>query len=362
MITISTLPLRSPKRSPGGEKRKRRVLVPLLVLAVSLLVGCASADLVIRNDPAPAPIDMGFHNILFSTSCGPEYSMGQAGCSFGHSESLTGATFSVISPLGGSVSVYSRECGYESRRLLKQGEAVTYKVAEMVPPGAEFCRFTVFSAWEKPPKIKTEVPVRGQSGEFFVRIRPEGAEPAYLSWTPVQGFHNAGTGILYSQFREIATALDEPILLTVKTTEPVEDGKYQLYNYSLGIGIKEASFSGSEIAIPRDAILGTGKKGGYTLAGWAIGDGLDNDIAIAVNIFDVKNLQLAAEIELTEKEVCFDSESAVSLVAISSVDKASNDPSDCFPRPSAKAIIGFFTNVGRAAYAVIEGDSVKWIR
>lgn len=347
----------------AGFLRVPRLPVALLT-GLFLLIGCAGADIIIRNDPAPAPIDTGFHNALLETSCGPALAMGQAGCSFGHDESLDNQTLSVVSPLGGSVSIYSRECGYERRNVIAEGGRVSYRIKDMVPPGIGFCRFTIFTVWEKPPKIKTEVPVRGQSGEFFVRIRPEGTEAAHLAWTPVQGLHNEGAGILYSQFREVASplGLDEPILLKIRPSKEVDAGKYQLFSHAKGIGIKEADFAGDEISVPRDAILGTGAKGSYALAGWAIGKGLDDDFAVIVNIFDVKNLRLAAEIEPRASEVCFKTESTVSLVVLSGVDKASNDTEGCFKRPPGRAIMAFFTNVGRAAYAVIDGDEVTWIQ
>lgn len=343
----------------------------LSVLFAFLLIGCGGADIQLRNDPSAAPIDENYHTMLMKSSCSENYSMGQAGCSVGYDEDLSKHSFSILTPLGGSLLIYSRECGVDRKDYLDKGAVVSFKLSELVPPGAEFCTFSLFTYWEKPSSVASEIPVRGQSGKFYVRIRPKGVGPATLSWSPQQGQEQKSTGIIFSQFREMVNPIGpgrEPLLLKVNTTAPTNGGKFQIWSEAKQIGIKAKPFTGSEILISRDSILGPVKRGSFILAGWAIGtngDPLDNDFIVAVDVFGFKSPKLAGKITFTDKEVCYKVESTVSLVLLSGVDKASNKTEGCFPKPTVPAVFAAFTVVGRAGYSIINPDgegSYQWIQ
>ena len=343
-------------------------MIIIFILLTILLAGCGGADIQLRNDPSAAPIDENYHTMLMKSSCSDSYSMGQAGCSIGVEEDLSKHSFSILTPLGGSLLIYSRECGVDRKDFLDKGAVVSFKLSELVPPGAEFCTFSLFTFWEKPKEITSDIPVRGQSGKFYVRIRPKGVDAATLSWSPQQGQEVKSKGIIFSQFRELVNPIGpgrEPILLRVTPTTPAVSGKYQLWSEAKQVGIKAKPYSGSEILISRDSILGAPKKGSFILAGWAIGtngEPLDNDFIVAVDIFGHKAPKLSGKLTFTETEVCYKTEATVSLSLISGVEKASNKVEDCFPKPTGDAVMAFFTVVGRAGYALIKGDTYSWIQ
>lgn len=337
-----------------------------LILLTLVLVGCGTV-VEIRNDPSPAPIDQNYHTMLMSTTCGEKYSMGQAGCSLAWDADLSAQSLSVLSPLGGSVLVYSAACGVDRKDYIPQGQIITYKLSELVPPGVQYCTFSLYTYWEKPPEIQTEVPFRGQSGKFYVRIRGHDVGAAQMSWTPQQGVSKVYQGLIYSQFREADQPSRDPILLNIAPTVSVTNGFYQLWSESKKIGVKKTAYSGQQIQIQRDQIMGDGKVGSYILPGWTVSAAgepnyLDNDMIAAVEIFGKSAPKLSGVITIFAGQVCYETENTVSLVLLSGVEKASNKTKDCFPRPATDAIMGFYTNVGRAAYAFISGEKYTWIQ
>lgn len=337
-------------------------IAPLFLL--TSLIGCGGASIQIRNDPSPSPMDENYHTMLMKSSCSDFYSMGQAGCSLGAEDDLSKETLMILSPLGGSLLIYSRECGVDRKDYLEAGAVVTFKLSELIPPNTEFCTFSLFTYWEKPKEIKTDVPFRGQSGKFYVRIRPHGSDPATLSWSPQQGVMQSSKGIIFSQFREFVNTDREPIILKIEPTKATENGKFQIWSEYKQIGIKSKPFTGKEILIPRNNILAF-KKDSYILAGWAIGvlpEHLDNDFIVAIDVFGYKAPKLAGSIYFTDNEVCYKTEATVSLSLISGIEKASNKIEDCFPKPMEEAVMAFYTNVGRAAYAVIKEGAYTWIQ
>lgn len=344
----------------------------IAILFAALLVSCSSADIKVQSDPNPPPLDTNFHNILMDATCAKGPAAGQIGCSLPYNEDLSKQVLTIFSPLGGALRIYSRTCGTDKSYFLSKGEKFNITLDEIVAPQAEFCTFSIFMRWDKPAEITTEVPFRGQSGKFYLRLRPYGTEPARLIWTPTQGALKESSGILYAQFRGLANPIGphapipvanrEPLLLRIKTTSPVSVGKFQLWSEAKKIGIKTGDFAGDEILIGRDDILGPAKVDSYELTGFAVGKDLDNDFRVAVDVFRYDTQFLAGKVTLEPKQVCYETESVVSLVVLSGVDKASNKAKDCFPRPTGDALIGFFTNVGRAAYATIQGEKVTWLQ
>ena len=330
-----------------------------------ILFGCASADLVIRDDKSPSPLDTNYNTIVYETVCNGEtkITLGQAVCSLDFDADLSKHSISVLSPLGGSLTIYSRTAGVDERIFLDKGEKITFTLDKLVPKRVEYATYSFQSFWEKPDTVKTEVPVRGQQGLFYFRLRPKNVPASMLSWAPNGGsVQKAGFGIIAAQFRALGGVqklpLMEPIMLEIKTTQSVGDGRYQLYNAQKEIGIKIAPFAGDEILVPRDTILGTAKENiDYSLFGWARDESLnlDNDFIVAISLYDSKTMKLSASLSFKEAEVCFKTEAAVSLVMISGVEKASNKVEDCFPKPNTpKAWMFFYTNVGRSAFAEID--------
>lgn len=351
-------------------------------LMLLLMAGC-STGFELRNDPNPSPIDHNYHTMLMQTSCSPSYSFGQAGCSLAPGEDLANHWLRVATPLGGSLAIHSTECGVDRKEWIEKGGVIQFALGDLIPPQTSFCTFSLYSFWQKPEGVESEVEVRGQSGKFYIKIRSEGAKPAKLGWTPPQGMIHEQDGMLFAQFREIAglpykppgitrssksvTTLAapgrEPILLQIEATEPTSNGLYQIWSEAKQIGIKEQAFTGDSVEIHRSKILGNQKKGSFLLDGWMVGqEGLDNEFSIAIDIFGVRVVKLAANVYLTETEICWDTESTVSLIVLSTSDTLYNETSMCVEKPKTDAILGFFTNVGRAGYAVYKDGKLKWIQ
>lgn len=335
------------------------------LLSLFLLAGCVGADVVIREDKNMSPLDGNYLTMAFRTVCEGETrtTFGQAGCSMAWDGDLEKQSVSIVAPLRSSITVKSKTTGYYKTFIVDPAEILTIPLSELVAPQTEFATVSFFSKWEKPDKVKTEVPLRGQEGRFYFRLRPKGSEPAELTWTPNgTATAHAGLGMGFSQFSADGALLREPILLSVKFSQAASDGRYQLFSEAKQIGVKNTPFSGEEILIPRSKIVGPGIVDSYTLAGWAVDkSGLDNDFVAGISLYNPHIQKLGIKIWFTEKELCYSTENVVSLVALSSVEKASNDIEDCFPRPKGEAFLFAFTNVGRAAMAEIDGTKGTYV-
>lgn len=357
--------------------KKRWVLLGTIILGLMLLStlgGCAGADIKVPNDASPAPLDTSYHNILMDATCAPGISAGQIACSLPYNEDLSKHSVTIFSPLGGSLDLVGHSCGVDKSIYLSQGEKHVIPLDELVPPQAEFCTISVFMRWQKPKALKTEVPFRGQSGKIYIRLRPYGTDPATMSWSPIETVPRESVGIIAGQFRGLAPSLvgpgrqdREPIMLRVKTTKSVKSGRYQLWSEAKKLGVKDSAYSGQEIMISREAILGTVASGGYTLPGWAIAAGdqmlsLDNDFVASIDVYRWDTKKLAAKAWFNGQKVCFEGETVIALAAMSGIDKAMNASSGCFERPSGEAILALFTNVGRASYALIQGETITWLQ
>ena len=335
----------------------------LSILVLLALIGCAGMDIEIRPDPHPSPLDKNYHNLLMKSSCESGYSVGQAGCSVEEGEDLSKKTIQILTPLGGSVQVYSRECSVDRKDFIPKGQILSYSLKELVPAGAQFCTFSIYTYWEKPASIQTEVPVRGQSGKFYVRVRPKGRAAAKMAWTPQQGVIKQNEGVIYSQFR--ATERNEhrePVLLEIAAQS--FPGMFQLWSEPKQIGLKSTNYNSSNIQVNRDKIVPNQKTGSYILAGWILPDDHVNveDMVVAIDVFGQDVSKLSGSLNFNAKQVCFETENTVSLVVLSGVEKASNEVKGCFPKPTGDQVMAFFTNVGRAAYAFISGDKYVWIQ
>lgn len=325
-----------------------------------LLLGCASAEM--RYDPAPAPIDVGYYTMLFEY--GDRLEMGQMGVSFDPSESVSGKMIHAYSPLPGAVQVYSRQCGLDFREYIEEPGRFSWDLGKWFPNTQTVCVVDLYFQWELPKGMKTSYPIRGLGGRVYLRRRPPRSNGAMLTW---ENSDKPTQGIAHAQFRAkgiqndpVTMPIGEPLSLKVKTSSAVPRGKWQLYG--CGNGLKDQDFSGDEITILRDTIVGPAKKGSCVMFGWAIGDGLEDDFIVAADIFDVSNVKLSATIDLQDDRMCYAAEDSVSLVVfVDGVNNAaSNKLRDCFKGTSGK--VGFFTHKGRAVYASIEGGKVSWIQ
>lgn len=336
-----------------------------LTFLLVMIQGCSSPDLIIREDPNLSPTKTNYYTMIFETVCNGKkrISFGQAGCSLDYDSDLSKHSVTVVSPLGGSLVVTSDATKFDKTYILRAGERQTWTLDQLIPRQAEFATYVFYSHWEKPEEIKIEVAVEGQRGLFYYRLRPKGASPAILNWTPKGSATNESIpGMAFSQFRANGQS-DEPTLLSIETTQMVGLGRYQLYNEAKQIGIKNTEFSGDEILLSSTPLLGPQTPGTYNLFGWARTETvgavtllqLDNDFVVPIVLFDRHTKKLAASVKFTEEEVCYLTENVVSLVAISGIEKASNDIEGCFPRPTGEALLFFYTNVGRAALIKLDG-------
>ena len=340
-----------------------------IICLLLIITGCAGADIVIRDDKNKSPLDGNYLTLAFETVCEGQrlVSFGQAGCSVSFDSDLSQSFVTIASPLRSSVSVKSKTTGYNKTFFVDAGETITWSLSELIPLQTEHATFSFVTKWEKPDSVKTEIAVRGQEGRFYFRLRPKDALPAKLTWSPSgSATKKALPGMAFSQFSADGSISDEPILLKINTTKSVGLGKYQLYSEAKQIGIKNTEFSGDEILVPKSKLIGPGKIDYYSMAGWAVSNELslfelDNDFVVGVNLYDSHIRKLSAKISFTESKVCYKTENVVSLVALSDVEKASNDIEDCFERPQGIAYMFFFTSVGRSAFAEINGESGEYI-
>jgi hypothetical protein len=302
---------------------------------------------------------------------------GLSGCALPFESDLSNSSITIASPFPATVSINSYETGYSERYILEPGQPRTFLLSDLVPRQTEFATYVFFANWQKPKQIKTEVPVRGQSGLFYFKLAPKGSQRAKMVWSPATEGPN-GIGITYAQFRalaEVSTASKEierePIRLQIETTASVADGRYQLYNAPKEIGVPTSPFAGDEILIGRHSLTGPGRVDSYTLFGWArtkqVGTvsllELDNDFVVGVNLFRYDTAKLTAELTFTDDEVCYLTETSVFMIALSGVDELHNAPDEgrgCFPIPEGTADMFFLTNVGRSAIAYIDGPNRTW--
>ena len=347
----------------------------LFFIAFLFLSGCGSME--VRKDPSPSPLDVGYNAALIE-GCG-HLNSGQVGCSYGFDEQIPDTDeIAVYSPLGGTITLFSRECGIDRRSYHKEGGRFTWKINELFPMRIKFCTLDVLVNWELPADIKTEYPIRGLRGHAYFRRRPDSSAPTQMEWAPQVGITKSYWGIAYAQFRgmttmpftegraKLASMRDEPILLRVKLNKPVSQGggMYQLWGCDHGIESARLEPGVSEIEIPRDVILQDPRQGHCTMFGWAIdGEGLQDDITVSYNVFDYTHVHLSADVSFNDDKtkVCYGTENTVSVVVYDG--KASNKLQDCFSFNPAGAGIGFFTHQGRAVYAIVTAEKeIKWVQ
>lgn len=348
----------------------------------ALVVGCAGG-MEVREDLSPSPLDLNYHSALIE-ACG-NINQGQASCSFGHDEIPTGK-LTVHTPLGGAIRIFSRECGFDRPFYAKKWGSYSWDLAEMIPLGVKFCEFSILVNWELPEGVESDYPLRGVSGRLYVRRRPKNSSPAIMQWAPNVGITNTFLGASYAQFRAMSTdvvhpvnpspsglkyekpePVSEPIILNILLSSPVEgEGLYKLWGCGNGVEETKLESGVGSIEIKRDTILGASpKQGSCTLFGWAVdSDKLQDDFTVSVGVFGWKHVHLAAnawiEGEGDSRKLCFASEPTVSVTVYA--DKVSNALEGCFDFVSDKdSLLGFFTHVGRARYAMVtkEGE-IKW--
>jgi hypothetical protein len=349
----------------------------LLLLALPLLLSGCLNNPEVRYDAAPAPIDENHLTLLLEGTCGDgsfSRGMGQFGCSWAKEEKAKGY-FVVHTPLPGVVKITSKECGIEIADFRgEQGGSFLYDIATgnkggpMLPAGITSCKLSIYVKWQPPKGMKKpEYELRGMLGEVYLRRRPEAATPLSMRWAPGGELHK---GITWGQFREAVARSDERTSLELELMPPekIVDGAYRLYGCGKGIeNEKLLATSPSTYVIPRAKLLGdTYKKGGCFYYGYADGLGasgkwLKTDAVLAAAIYGVSVQHLAAKVTVEDGEVCYDTESAVSLAVLNyaSTNKASNKLKGCFALPKdGNARLGLYTHKGRAHYTIIQDGQI----
>lgn len=339
-----------------------------LVLLCTVL-GCAGAK--VRYDAAPSPVDQNQHTVLMEVDCGDGVlrpGFGQVGCNFEPGKEAGSVT--IHTPLPGSIAMISRACGVDQTDFHNdKGGSFKYDLKPLFPDGPNACVIDVFVAWQLPPKLTSEYPLRGMIGKIYLRRRQSGQGSVGFEWSSGE----KGDGIAWSQFRELASRDGQPVLATeplslkMKSPVPVTRGLYRLYG--CGQGVSEASFVGDTITLERDTLLGPNpKKSGCMLFGWMTGIAADGstvsaDAVAGIEIFGAKVMKLAASVRAENGQICYDAENSVSLAVLNygKSNEGSNDLSHCFKAPAGLARLGLFTHQGRALYALIEDGQIKEI-
>ena len=342
-------------------------LITLLMLI--LLVGCGIKQ--VRYDPNPSPIDVNYYTLPIE-ACG-NLAFGQGGCSYGYDEEISdGDELVIYTPLGGNLSITSRECGVDKTIFAKQAGRYSWKVRELFPDkGVRFCSYRIYITWELPEGFESEYKVRGSMGEFYVRRRSEKYTSASMIWSPQADVLGSFDGISFVQFRGYVNPIvntikydrsREPVLLTIKLDEDIKTGLYGLKG--CGHGVDMVQFSGDKIEIERPDIIGEKptKTGTCVMYGYAI-DGFDNfsDFVVGYNIFGWNNRMLAVDAWIDDSKICYVAENTVTLSAYN--DEVSNELEGCFSLVDKDSYIAWFTHVGRMAYAFVTKEKeIKWIR
>ena len=298
-----------------------------LILMVLLLSGCSSAP-VIRYDPNPAPLDVNYHTALIE-SCG-KISMGLSGCNYP-------TDIAVYSPLPGSITLHSKECGIDRKIYHPKGGRFSF--SNLIPEDARFCVISIYSSWELPQGMTTEFPLRGQSGKVYYLK----TEPLPMRWDPPHEILGRELGVAFNQLRENRGAI------VIELPEK-EAGAYEIHGCGHAV---TGMYDTDKVEIPTDG-LSSFEQGSCYLFG-KVGGRL---IGVGLNIFGKQNVKLAADVRLGPKgEVCYSADDTVSLVAFNGEGKFKREA--CFK--AGVGPIGFFTHQGRATYAYID-KSVTWIR
>lgn len=377
---------------PKEEKVKS---ILSLLLACFTLIGCGGME--VRNDPSPSPLDVNYNAALLE-ACG-NINQGQVGCSFGRDEIPQG-NLTIHTPLGGTITLFSRACGIDRRHYYKNGGSYSWPIEELLPLGVKFCEVSVLVNWELPPKISTVYPIRGVKGSLYLRRRPPETSPAKLEWAPQVGITNSYLGTIYAQFRAMSDLpppvpasniddgqllnydasyhwpidvylmpdkqlMSEPLLLRVMLNEETGPGGglWQLYGCGHGVESQPLTSGQTMIEIKRDTILGAEPKPGTcVLFGWAVdGEKLLDEFTVAINVFDKKHVHLGADAWADDGKICYAVPATVSVAVYGM--QTSNELEDCFDLSGEVEYLGFFTNVGRAKYAVVGIDGeINWVQ
>lgn len=333
-------------------------LLRLVGLAIGLsLTACGKVEM--RFDPAPAPVDVGYYTLLFEN--GSRVSMGQLALSLAQGDEAAGNKIAAYSPLPGRAQVYSRACGIDFAQYIDKPGKFEWDVGDWFKPDKSFCVVDIYFQWELPAGMTTQYPIRGLAGKVYLRRRPPTSTVSKLKWNTDSDW---SLGIITGQFRSLpATTIGgEPLALQVKTSEPTASGLWQLWGCEHGK--KSEPFSGEDIAISREDIIGAAKPGSCVMFGFAVGPGghPNDDFIVAYDVYDKSNIKLSATVTVESGKVCYTAESTVSMaVFVDGVgNAASNKLSDCFKGGDGK--IGFFTHKGRALYAIIKGGAVTYLQ
>jgi len=319
----------------------------------------------VRYDAAPSPVDHNQHTVLMEIDCGDGVSRagyGQVGCSFG---GQVAGSVTIHTPLPGSIAMISRACGIDQTDFHNdKGGSFRYDLSGIFPEGPSSCIIDVFVSWQLPPKLTSEYPLRGMLGKIYLRRRGAGQAATPMTWS---NFKEA-SGVAWNQFREVGREVvaGEPLALKLRAATPVVAGKYRVFG--CGQGVAEGDFSGTDIAVSREQLIGVApKQGGCLMLGYVVGRTssgslVNQDLAVGVEVFGVKVIKVAAQVRVEGRKVCYDAEDAVSLAVLNygSTNQGSNAVSHCFDMPDGvnSARLGLFTHQGRALYALIENGQL----
>lgn len=374
VVAMLNLFLRFKTKERLSVKKKLKT-IPMSGIVASLLLpfmfGCATAE--VRYDAAPSPLDENHHTLLLESDCGDgvkKTGFGQMGCSYGFKEPVVGS-FTIHSPLPSVVKMYSKDCDIEISDFHGEaGGSFQYDLATgnkggpFLPAAVRACVVDIYVKWQVPPKMKQpQYELRGMSGRLYLRRRPENTEAASMRWLPS---NIATKGISWAQVREFpGRDVVGQLQLEIAAPELIKSGKHRLYG--CGKGIEGQAADGTNFLITREQLLGsTWNKGrcmyfGYSTGTSVFGSWIDADAVLGVEIHGTGVQHLASDLRVTETEVCYDTESAVSLAVLNygATNRASNKVRDCFKLPEdGNARLGLFTHKGRALYAIIEAGKI----
>lgn len=336
-------------------KRMRRLFY---LVAGLTLTACGKVEM--RFDPAPAPVDVGYYTLLFEKE--NKLTLGQIGVSLSHDEDARGSKVAAYSPLPGRAQVYSRACGVDYAEYIDKPGRFEWDLGDWFPKDKSFCIVDIFFQWELPKGMTTQYPIRGLAGRVYLRRRPATSTVAKLHWNGGE----TADGIITAQFRALPapTVGGEPLALNVQASSPVQSGLWQLWGCDHGK--KAQPFSGQDIVVSREDIIGAGQKGSCVMFGFAVGPGgqPNDDMVVAYDVYDKTNIKLSATAtyDASSGKLCYTAEDSVSLVVFVDGKKnaASNKLQDCFSGTDGK--VGFFTHKGRAVYAVLNGGVISWLQ
>ena len=335
-------------------KYKNTFLIACLIFFSSILAACTSTE--IREDVSPAPIDTNYNTLLLRVDCNGHttHNFGVAGCAIGNLEEPKGSV-RIYTPLSGSISVLSKNCGLDEKYFIKDG--VNYfdlSMAELFQSKAPFCVVDFLYSWDLPDNITTEYPLRGATGKLAFRRRDKFHKPALVGT-------QVGVGAIQKR------SFNSDVLFApkniVEIRSQISNGSYTYSGCGLDKPVEEMSGNKFEIDTnefifhdlynPSCVIFGRIKKGTQL-----------EEFTLLATQFKNETIKLSADvIHSVENEICYEAEDAVSIAALITSDnsEASMKTKACFKTKSGNYTIGFFSHKSRAAYFIKDENGERFL-